>query len=62
VVSVEYGRAKHQQCIAERGFGFDFAARIWLGETVVANVTRVEDGEPRFKTIGRIDGVAFAVI
>jgi uncharacterized DUF497 family protein len=62
IVIVEYGRAKHQLCVAERGFGFDFAARIWLGETIDVDVSRAEDGEPRFRTIGIIEGVAFAVV
>ena len=46
----------------ERGFGFDYAARIFLGGTVELIDRRVDYGEKRVRAIGQIDGRVFVVI
>jgi uncharacterized DUF497 family protein len=45
-----------------RGFGFDYAARIFAGPTVEAMDQRRDYGEERIRAIGEIDGRAFVVI
>ena len=46
----------------ERGFGFDYAVRIFLGQTVEAVDRRSNYGEERVRAIGEIDGRAFVVV
>jgi uncharacterized DUF497 family protein len=58
---VEYDLIKHQAAVAERGFGFDFAAKVWDGRTVTVSAKTVE-GEERFVTVGQIGRAIFAVI
>lgn len=54
--------AKHERNIRERGFGFDFAALIFLGR-VLSQVDEREDyGETRIKAIGEAEGIVLAVI
>jgi uncharacterized DUF497 family protein len=61
---MEFGwhEAKHARNLHERGFGFDFAALIFLGRVVVAPDIRRDYGEPRMKAIGAADGRVLVVI
>jgi uncharacterized DUF497 family protein len=46
----------------ERGFGFDYAARIFAGPTVEAVDRRNDHAEERIRAIGEIDGRVFVVV
>lgn len=53
---------KHEQNHRERGFGFDYAVRIFLGPTVEVIDRRRDYGESRIKAIDQIDGRTYVVI
>jgi len=53
---------KHARNRRERGFGFDFAIRIFQGPTVELIDRRRDYGEERVRAIGEIGGRAFVVI
>jgi uncharacterized DUF497 family protein len=54
--------AKHEKNLQERGFGFDFAAQIFLGRVLTQVDDREDYGELRIKAIGEADGIVLAVI
>jgi uncharacterized DUF497 family protein len=54
--------AKHERNIRERGFGFDFAALIFLGRALTQVDDRADYGETRIKAIGEAEGIVLAVI
>jgi uncharacterized DUF497 family protein len=45
----------------ERGFGFDYAVRIFVGPTIEAIDRRKEYGE-RIRAVGEIDGRTYVVV
>ncbi len=54
--------AKHERNIRERGFGFDYAARIFGGRTIDRVDDRFDYGETRIGAIGSTgDDVLFVV-
>jgi uncharacterized protein len=53
---------KHESTRRERGFGFDYAARIFLGPIVESVDRRRDYGEARIRAIGQIDGRIYVVI
>jgi uncharacterized DUF497 family protein len=53
---------KSERNEAERGFGFLFAARIFLGRTVEALDLRRDYGEERVLAFGQIEGRMYAVV
>jgi len=53
---------KHNKNISERGFGFDFAAQIFLGRVLTQVDDRADYGEVRIKAIGEVDGIILVVI
>ena len=56
----EWDEAKSQRNLNERGFGFEYAARVFLGPERPDN--RREYGEVRIEAIGRvIDDILFVV-
>ena len=58
----EWDEAKSRRNLSERGLGFDYAARIFLGPTLEKQDTRRDYGEIRMQAIGRVgDDVLFAV-
>jgi hypothetical protein len=61
---VEFGwdLAKYERTRRERGFGFDYAARIFAGPTIEAVDRRHEYGEERIRAVGKIDGRIYVVI
>jgi uncharacterized DUF497 family protein len=61
-VEFDWDPAKHNKTRRDRGFGFDYAARIFAGPTVEAMDRRRDYGEERIRAIGEIDGRAFVVI
>jgi uncharacterized DUF497 family protein len=58
----EWDEAKSQRNLNERGFGFEYAARVFLGPTLERPDNRREYGEVRIQAIGRvIDDILFVV-
>jgi len=58
----EWDEAKSRRNINERGFGFEYAARIFLGPTLERPDNRREYGEVRIQAIGRVnDDILFVV-
>jgi uncharacterized DUF497 family protein len=45
----------------ERGFGFDYAALIFLGDTLECPDRRFDYGEERIRALGMVDGRCLAV-
>jgi len=46
----------------ERGFGFEYAARIFAGPVLERVDARKDYGEVRIQALGEIDGLAFVVV
>ena len=46
----------------ERGFGFLYAARIFLGPTIERQDSRLDYGEERILALGEVEGMTFAVV
>lgn len=58
----EWDEAKSRRTLSERGFGFDYAARAFLGPTLEKQDDRRDYGEVRVQAIGRVgDDVLFVV-
>ena len=58
----EWDEAKSRRNLNERGFGFEYAARIFSGSTLEKPDNRREYGEVRIQAIGRvIDDILFVV-
>jgi uncharacterized DUF497 family protein len=58
----EWDEAKSRRTLNERGFGFEYAARIFLGPTLERQDDRREYGEVRTQAIGRVgDDILFVV-
>ena len=58
----EWDEAKSQRTLHERGFGFDYAARVFLGPTVERPDTRQNYGEVRVQAIGQVgEDILFVV-
>ncbi len=47
---------------AERGLDFEFASRVFAGPFLEREDRRRQYGEPRFATVGEVDGVLITVI
>lgn len=58
----DWDPAKSERNLRERGFGFDYAARIFAGRILLQLDARKDYGEERVKAVGAIDGTVFAVI
>jgi uncharacterized protein len=52
----EWDEAKSRRTLSERGFGFDYAARIFLGPTLEKQDDRQDYGEVRMQAIGEVAG------
>ena len=50
----EWDEAKHKRNLGDRGFGFDYAARIFLGPTLEKQDGRQDYGEVRMQAIGQV--------
>jgi len=61
-VEFAWDPAKHERTRRERGFGFDYVARIFAGPTVEAIDRRRDYGEERIRAIGEIDGRIYVAI
>jgi uncharacterized DUF497 family protein len=62
-VDFEWDDAKANANIAKHGVPFAFAARVFLDTdaAVIASI-RPEDGEDRYKAVGRIEGKLYVVV
>jgi uncharacterized DUF497 family protein len=60
-VEFDWDPAKDALTRQQRGFGFDYAIRIFAGPLIEANDRRRDYGEDRIRAIGEIDGRAFVV-
>lgn len=54
--------AKSDRNYEARGFGFDFAAQIFLGRVLTSVDDREDYGEVRVKAIGEVEGLVLVVI
>src|SRR5437763_5014530 len=58
----EWDEAKSRRTLRERGFGFDYASRIFLGPTLERQDSRRDYAEVRMQAIGQAgDDVLFVV-
>lgn len=57
----EFDAGKSERNRHDCGFGFGFAARIFLAQVSVS-FARAEAGEIRMKAVGRIDDICYVVI
>ena len=61
-MNFEWDEGKSRRNLTERGFGFEYAARIFLGATLERLDNRREYGEVRIQAIGRVsDDILFVV-
>ncbi len=58
----EWDPAKHNRNLRSRGIGFDEAAMIFDGETVVWPDPRTDYGEARCNALGMVDGKVLRVV
>jgi len=58
----EWDESKSEQNLADRGFDFDFASRVFDGTYVVREQQRPDGGERRYVVIGKVDGLVIQVI
>lgn len=61
-MEIDFDPPKSEKNLEERGFGFDFAALVFEGETIERDVSREEDGEDRTQAIGEVDGIVLSVV
>lgn len=57
-----WDEAKSRRTLSERGFGFDYAARIFLGPTLERQDRRRDYGEVRTQAIGETGGDVLFVV
>jgi uncharacterized DUF497 family protein len=60
-MEIDFDPSKSEWNRRERGFGFSYAARVFIGPHTV-ETAKVVDGEPRMKAIGEIEGELYAVV
>ncbi|UMY18014.1 BrnT family toxin [Methylobacterium organophilum] len=53
---------KSEACRRRRGFGFDYAARIFSGDIWIRIDGRRDYGEVRLQALGEIDGFPYVVV
>ena len=58
----EWDNAKHERNLRERGFGFDYAVRIFAGLVVERADTRRAYGEVRIQALGQTGGDVLLVV
>jgi uncharacterized DUF497 family protein len=61
-LTFEWDHAKSTKNLADRGFDFEFASRIFDGDTMETEDTRRAYGEPRFIAVGQIDDEFYVVV
>ena len=58
----DWDSAKSERNRQERGFGFDFAALVFEGDTMEWLDDRRDYGEARMRTVGEVNGVVLHVV
>ncbi|HLW49090.1 MAG TPA: BrnT family toxin [bacterium] len=58
----EWDEAKSARCLEERGFDFDYAAKLFDGDFIEVEDRRRDWGEARFVNIGEVEGHILVVI
>ncbi len=58
----EWDEEKSLRNLAERGFDFEFACRIFEGDIIEQEDTRRDYGERRVIALGEVEGDVFAVV
>jgi uncharacterized protein len=58
----EWDEAKSRRTLSERGFGFDYAAQIFLAPTLEKQDDRRDYGEIRMQAIGQVGGDVLFVV
>ena len=59
----EWDDAKSDACLAQRGFDFAYAVRVFLDDDrIVSRDRRWDYGEDRYRLLGAIEGRVFVVI
>jgi uncharacterized DUF497 family protein len=61
-LAFEWDQAKNDKNLAERGFDFEYACRIYGGDVIESEDTRWQYGEPRIVAIGEIDGEVYVIV
>ncbi len=61
-MQVDFDPAKSERNERDRGFGFLFAARIFLGDTIERLDSRADYGEDRIVAIGQSEGANLTVV
>jgi uncharacterized DUF497 family protein len=58
----EWDEAKSERNLAERGFDFAFAARVFEGDTMEWEDARRDYGERRVVAVGRVEGIELTAV
>ena len=58
----EWDDDKSERTFEERGIDFEFASHVFDGDYVEDEDRRLDYGEPRYVTIGEIEGVPITVV
>lgn len=61
-VQIEFDADKRDRTLAERGLDFARAGELFAGATVTVEDARFDYGEPRFITVGALDGRLVVVV
>lgn len=61
-MAIEFDSVKRERTLRERGLDFARAEEMFAGPTVTVPDTRRDYGEPRFTTVGVLDGRLIVVV
>lgn len=62
MILFEWDAAKAESNLRKHGVSFDLAAEVFDDPYAVAEQDRVEDGEPRWQTIGMVEGLVVVLV
>jgi hypothetical protein len=62
MILFDWDEAKAESNRRKHGVSFDLAAEVFDDPCAVAEQDRVEDGEPRWQTIGMVEGVVVLLV
>lgn len=62
LIAIAYDPAKRARTLADRGLDFVWSARIFSGRHLTRRDDRIDYGEDRFVTAGRLDGHMIIVV
>ncbi len=61
-MKITFDKAKRDATFAGRGLAFEDAARVFAGDTITTEDRRFAYGEPRFQTVGFLEGRMVMVV